>query len=382
MRTVYLDYNATTPLDRAVRQTMLPFLDGIEGNPSSIHRLGRQARALLDDARERLAACWQCRPGEVVFTSGGTESNNLAILGTARGLRDRGRHLVTTAVEHHAVLRPCEYLARREGFALTIVPVDHAGRVDPEVVRAALRPETVLVSVMAANNEVGTLQPVTEIGALCRERGVAFHTDAAQWFGKEPFASIHQFNAGLVSVCAHKFHGPRGAGALYLRSPLQLEPILFGGGQENERRPGTENVAAIMGFVEAFVRFVPTPVFAAAQLAPLADQLRSRLAAIPGVQVCSPATQCLVNTVSVTFEDCDSLSLLAGLDLAGVCASSGAACSSGSLPASHVLLAMGCGVSAANGLIRFSLGRESLLEDVELAAATLAAVVGQIRRNQ
>lgn len=382
MRTVYLDYNATTPLDRAVRQAMLPFLDGIEGNPSSIHRLGRQARALLDDARERLAACWQCRPGEVVFTSGGTESNNLAILGVARGLRGRGRHLVTTAVEHHAVLRPCEYLARREGFELTIVPVDHAGRVDPEVVRAALRPETVLVSVMAANNEVGTLQPVGEIGALCRERGVAFHTDAAQCFGKEPFASIHQFNADLVSVCAHKFHGPRGAGALYLRSPLQLEPILFGGGQENERRPGTENMAAIMGFVDAFVRFVPTPVFAADQLAPLADQLRSRLAVIPGVQVCSPAIQCLTNTVSVTFEDCDSLSLLAGLDFAGVCASSGAACSTGSLQASHVLLAMGCGVSAANGLVRFSLGRESLLEDVELAAATLAAVVGQIRRNQ
>ncbi len=382
MRTVYLDYNATTPLDRAVRQAMLPFLDGIEGNPSSIHRLGRQARALLDDARERLAACWQCRPGEVVFTSGVTESNNLAILGVARGLRGRGRHLITTAVEHHAVLRPCEYLARREGFELTIVPVDHAGRVDPEVVRAALRPETVLVSVMAANNEVGTLQPVGEIGALCRERGVAFHTDAAQCFGKEPFGSIHQFNADLVSVCAHKFHGPRGAGALYLRSPLQLEPILFGGGQENERRPGTENMAAIMGFVDAFVRFVPTPVFAADQLAPLADQLRSRLAAIPGVQVCSPAIQCLTNTVSVTFEDCDSLSLLAGLDFAGVCASSGAACSTGSLQASHVLLAMGCGVSAANGLVRFSLGRESLLEDVELAAATLAAVVGQIRRNQ
>jgi len=365
-----------------VREAMLPFLDGIEGNPSSIHQSGRQARALLDDARERLAACWQCRPGEVVFTSGGTESNNVAILGTARRLRDHGRHIITSAVEHHAALRPCEYLARREGFKLTIVPVDHEGRVDPSGVRAALRPDTVLVSVMAANNEVGALQPVAEIGALCRERGVAFHTDAAQWFGKQPFASIQQFNADLVSVCAHKFHGPRGAGALYIRSPLQPEPILFGGGQENERRAGTENLAAIMGLVIAFIRFVPIPVFAANRLTPLAARLRSRLGAIPGAEVCSPLAQCLANTISVTFEDCDSLSLLAGLDLAGVCASSGAACSTGSLQPSHVLLAMGYGLSAANGLVRFSLGRESSFEDVELAAVTLAMIVDQIRRSQ
>jgi cysteine desulfurase len=382
MRTVYLDYNATTPLDRAVREAMRPFLEGIEGNPSSIHRLGRQARALLDEARERLAACWQCRPGEVVFTSGGTESNNLAILGTARRLRDCGRHLITSAVEHHAVLHPCEHLARREGFELTVVPVDREGRVDPRDVRAALRPDTVLVSVMAANNEVGTLQPVAELGALCRERGVVFHTDAAQWFGKEPFVGIHQFHADLVSVCAHKFHGPRGAGALFIRAPLQLEPTLFGGGQENERRPGTENLAAIMGLVDAFARFVPTPVFATAALLPLAARLRSRLAAIPGAEVCSPPRQCLANTVSATFEHCDSLSLLAGLDLAGVCASSGSACSSGSLQPSHVLLAMGGGLAAANGLVRFSLGRESSFADVELAADTLATVVGQIRRHQ
>jgi cysteine desulfurase len=223
---------------------------------------------------------------------------------------------------------------------------------------------------------------VAEIGALCRERGVVFHTDAAQWFGKEPFASIHQFNADLVSACAHKFYGPRGAGAHFIRSPLQLEPILFGGGQENERRPGTENLAAIMGLVEAFTRFVPTPVFEAAQLMPLAARLRGRLATIADAEVCSPLAQCLVNMISVTFEDCDSLSLLAGLDLAGVCASSGSACSTGSLQPSHVLLAMGYTSSAANGLVRFSLGRESSFADVELAADTLARVVGQIRRSQ
>ncbi len=379
MRTVYLDYNATTPLDPAVCEAMRPFLDEVYGNPSSIHHVGRQARALLDEAREQLAACWRCRPGEIVFTSGGTESNNLAILGTARRLREKGRHLITSAVEHHAVLHPFEHLAREEGFALTTLPVDGEGRVDPVAVRAALRPDTILVSVMTANNEVGTLQPVVEIGALCRERGVIFHTDAAQWFGKEPFTDIHQFNADLVSVCAHKFHGPRGAGALFIRSPLQLAPIIVGGGHENERRAGTENLAAIAGLVAAFLRFVPEPVFARAVLEPLSRRLRAGVSAFDGVIVRSPPAGCLANTVAVTVDDCDSLSLLAGLDLAGVCVSSGSACSVGSLLPSHVLLAMGASPAQAKALVRFSLGRNTTVDDVDFAASTLGEVINQAR---
>ncbi len=240
MRTIYFDYNATTPLDPAVREAMLPYFDEVFGNPSSVHRVGRRARALLDDARDRVARVWACQPSEVVFTSSGTESSNLAVFGVARSRRDRGRHIITSAVEHHAVLHSCEYLAKKEGFEVTCLPVDREGLVEVAALKAALRPDTVLVTIMAANNETGAIQPVAALGKVCRERGVLFHTDAVQWFGKEPFTNIHQFNADLVSLCAHKFHGPKGAGALFVRSPLHPDPILFGGGHENERRAGTD----------------------------------------------------------------------------------------------------------------------------------------------
>src|SRR2546430_16371430 len=205
MRTIYFDYNATTALDPQVMQARLPHLREVYGNPSSVHHVGRRARALLDGARERVAQVWRCKASEVVFTSGGTESNNLALFGVARSLRAKGRHIVSSSVEHHAVLHCCQYLAKKEGFEITYLPVDREGKVAVEALMAALRPDTTLVSVMAANNETGTIQPVAQLGAVCRERGILFHTDAVQWFGKEPFADIHQFNADLVSVCAHKF---------------------------------------------------------------------------------------------------------------------------------------------------------------------------------
>ena len=268
MKTIYFDYNAATPLDPAVREAMLPFLGGIFGNPSSVHHVGRQARALLDDARDRVATVWRCKPSEVVFTSGGTESNNLAVFGTARLLRDKGRHLITSSIEHHAVLHSFQYLARKEGFDVTYLPVDAEGLVSPDDLKKAIRPDTTLVSIMSANNETGSIQPVAALGEICRSRGVIFHTDAAQSFGKEPFESIHQFNADLVSVCAHKFHGPKGAGALFIKSPLLPDPIVFGGGHENERRAGTENVAGIIGLAETMERFVKTPVFQSEKLSP------------------------------------------------------------------------------------------------------------------
>src|ERR1700691_5081973 len=269
-RTIYFDYNATTPLDPAVRAAMLPFFGGgvgdVWGNPSSVHHVGRKARALLDDARDRAAKFLSARPSEIIFTSGGTESNNLAIFGTARSLKTKGKHLITSAVEHDAVLQSFDYLEKKEGFEVTRLPVNSEGRVSPDDLKRAIREDTILVSIMAANNEIGTIQPVSELGAFCRERGIVFHTDAVQWFGKELFENVGQFNADLVSVCAHKFHAPKGAALLYIKTPLHPDPIIIGGGHENDRRAGTENLAGIIGLVAALEKFVKPPVFEKSKL--------------------------------------------------------------------------------------------------------------------
>ena len=380
MQTVYFDYNATTPLDPHIREAMLPFLGQVWGNPSSVHHVGRQARARLDDARERASKVLGARPSEIVFTAGGTESANLAILGTARLLSPKGRHIITSAVEHHAVLRCCEHLAQEEGFELTCLPVDREGLVSPNSLSRAIGPDTILVSIMAANNEIGTIQPVAELGAICRQRGVVFHTDAVQWFGKESFEGVHQFNADLVSVCAHKIHGPRGAGALYIKSPLQPAPILLGGSHENERRAGTENLAGIVGLVEALERFVRTPVFDREKLSPLTGRLIHLIDRLPGVQFVGSRERGLVNTVAFVVEGSDSLPLLAGLDLEGICASSGSACSAGSLEPSHVVEALGVDKGLANSLVRFSLGRGSTSAEVEHVENILPEVIRRARR--
>ena len=374
----YLDYNATTPLDAGVLDAMLPFLQGYSGNPSSIHELGRQARAALDDCRYRVASLLQAKPSEIIFTSGGTESNNLAIQSVARSLRGRGRHLVTSAVEHHAVLHCFESLARDEGFELSIVPVDSDGVVNPEDVAAAIRGDTILVSIMAANNEVGAIQPIQDVSLVCRDKGVLLHSDAVQAFGKLPLESIVPFQADLISLCAHKFHGPKGAGILFAKSPLRLSPILKGGAQENESRPGTENLPSIVGLTTALERFASKPVFESSVLTPLSERLISELTLLPGVTFRGPRSplQRLPNTVAFTFEGWDSISLLAALDLEGVFASSGSACSVGSLEPSHVLLAMGCDHKQANSLVRFSLGRDTTLEDIDLAISACRRILG------
>jgi cysteine desulfurase len=380
IRPIYLDHNATTPLDPAVGDAIAAATQLGFANPSSPHSLGRQARVLLDEARERLAALWQCRPSEIIFTSGGTEANNLAILAAARTRSGQGRHLVTSSVEHPSIREPLRYLARREGFEVSIVRTDPQGWVDPDDVLAACRPDTILVSVMAANNEIGTLQPVAEIGRRCQERGLLFHTDAAQWFAKEPVQGIATFSADLVSGCAHKLHGPKGAGVLYARSPLVLEPVLLGGSQEHDRRAGTENLPAILGLVTAWERFTPTPVFSRPTLDPLCQALEDACTALPGVRRRGPPLPGrLANTLAVTVESCDSLSLLAGLDLEGVCASSGSACSAGALEPSQTLLGLGATPEEARSLVRFSLGRETTRHDVALTAAAFAEVVRRVR---
>ncbi|MDC0142948.1 cysteine desulfurase [Verrucomicrobia bacterium] len=381
MRTIYLDYNATTPLDTDVRAAMLPILDEVWGNPSSVHHVGQRARSLLDDARDRVAAVLKCKPSELIFTSGGSESTNLALHGISRLLRNKGRHIITSAVEHHAVLQPCEYLANNEGFEVTFLPVDSVGRVAVDSVRNALRPDTVLVSIMAANNEVGTLQPVAEIGELCASRGVVFHTDAVQCFGKIPLSGIADFNADLVSLCAHKFYGPNGAGLLYAKSPLLPDPIVHGAPHENERRAGTENLAGIIGLAEAIIRFFPIPVFPMKTLAPLAEKLIEMVDATDGVSFLGSRDSAirLSNTISFTVEGTDSIALLSGLDMEGLCASAGSACASGSVTPSHVALAMGAPPAEANALVRLSLGRESSADDISAACEIIPRVVARCR---
>lgn len=380
-RTIYFDYNATTPLDADVRAAMSPFFYESWGNPSSVHHVGRKARALLDDARDRAAKFLVAKPSEIIFTSGGTEANNLAIFGTARALKAKGKHLITSSVEHHAVLHCFDYLEKFEGFTVSRLPVDVNGRVSVDVLAKTIRSDTILVSVMAANNEIGTLQPVAEIGRLCRERGIVFHTDAVQMFGKETFDNIGQFNADLVSVCAHKFYGPKGAGLLYIKSPLHPDPILFGGGHENERRAGTENLPAVIGLVAALEKCVKKPVFDKTTLQPLAKKLILCVKTIPGCELVSPRENSLANTVAFTVRGSDGIALMAGLDVEGICASSGSACSAGSLEPSHVILAIGK-KECANSLVRFSLGRDSTAEEVDFVCSVLPEIIrrAQLRR--
>ena len=379
MRTVYFDYNATTPLDPLVSEAMLPYLGEVWGNPSSVHHVGRRARAMLDEARERSAGVLGCKPSELVFTSGGTESTNLALFGAAHLLRPKGRHLITSAIEHHAVLHCCDYLEKNEGFEVTRLGVDSEGLISVESLNQAIRPDTILVSLMAANNEIGSVQPIAELGQVCRQRGILFHTDAVQWFGKEPFESVEQFNADFVSICSHKFHGPKGAGALFIRSPLHPDPILFGGSNENERRAGTENLAAIVGFTEALERFVKNPVFSGNQLSPLTERLVNLVDRLNGAQFIGSRRRRLNNTVSFVVKGSDSIALLAGLDMEGICASSGSACSAGSLEPSHVVSALGVPEPLANSLVRFSLGRESTLDEVEFVEGKLPEIVDRIQ---
>ena len=271
-----------------------------------------------------------------------------------------------------------DYLEKKEGFEVTRLPVNSEGRVSPDDLKKAIRADTILVSIMVANNEIGTIQPVAELGAICRERGIIFHSDAVQMFGKEPFENLNQFNADLISVCAHKFHGPKGAGLLYIKSPLHPDPIMIGGGHENERRAGTENLAGIIGLVAALEKFVKPPIFSKTKLKELSAKLVDAIEKIDGCEIVSPRENCLANTVSFVVRGADSIALLAGLDVEGICASSGSACSAGSIEPSHVILAIGK-KDLSNSLVRFSLGRETTAEEVNFVCHALS---GLIRRGQ
>ncbi|MFN4034242.1 MAG: cysteine desulfurase family protein [Fimbriimonadales bacterium] len=378
MKVIYLDHAATTPLDLRVRRAMEPYLKREFGNPSSLHRWGRRARMAIDVARETLAAALNADPAEICFTSSGTESCNLAIIGCALKAPPHRRHILVSAVEHHCVLHAAEWL-QPLGYTVEQIPVDGYGQVDPDAVRDRLRDETWLVSVMHANNEIGTLQPVEAIARLCKERGVWLHVDAVQTFGLLP-VDVEAMGCDLLSVSAHKIYGPKGVGALYVRALTPLQPLMVGGGQERDRRAGTEHVAGIVGFAEAVRIAQATHATEAQRQAALRDQfIRAVLETIPDATLTGHPTERLPGNAHFRFRGAPADSLLIALDRAGIGASSGAACSAGSLEPSHVLLALGWDETAAQEGVRFTLGRDTTWNDLHFVAETLAQEVARIR---
>jgi cysteine desulfurase len=365
---IYFDYNATTPLCDPAREAMLPYLNRHFGNPSSIHAAGREARAAIDDARDKLAALLRVKPSEIIFTSGATESCNLAVLGLARSPSSPGGHIISNKAEHHAVLNPVEYLEKRENFEVTWLNVSQNGMVDLDQLADSIRPDTRLVSIMTANNETGVIQPMRKISQICRERGVLLHSDMVQAFGK---TDVDVSLVDVASFAAHKFYGPKGTGFLFLRAGLPIQPIMFGGAHENQRRPGTENVASIAGMAAAAECIARDRETEQERKAQLRDQLwRSIADVFPDTRQNGDPVCRLTNTLNVSFTGIDSETMLMALDLEGICASSGSACMVGSVRASHVLLAMGLPIERARSAIRFSLGRWTTAE--EIAAATSA----------
>ncbi|NTV64686.1 MAG: cysteine desulfurase [Oscillochloris sp.] len=379
-RIIYLDHAATTPLDQRVLAAMLPYLSEQPGNPSSMHQLGRAALHAIDDARGAVAQALGCARKEIIFTGGGSESDNLAIKGVALGqrLRGRGNHLIISAIEHHAVLHTAEHL-EQFGFEVTQLPVDAAGLVRPDDLKAALRADTVLVSVMYANNEVGTIQPIAELGAICRERGVPLHSDAVQAVGMLPL-NVEALNVDLLTLTGHKFYGPKGVGVLYARHGVPLQPQINGGGQERRRRAGTENVAGIVGLATALTMAEERRPAYVARLSKLRDQLiAGALERIPQSWLNGDREQRLANNANLGFACAESESLLLLLDQQGICASSGSACSSGSLEPSHVLTAMGLSVEQATCSLRFSLGQGNSTAEIEHVLATLPGLITRLR---
>ena len=379
MPRIYLDHNATTPVAPEVVDRMTAVLREDFGNPSSVHHYGQRAKALLDDARSAVAALLHVDPPEVVFTSGGTESDNMAIRGIAEALEPRGRkHLIATAIEHEAVINTLRSLARR-GWTVTLLPVGQSGIVDPDALGAALTDDTALVSIMHANNEIGTIQPVAELARMAKARGALFHTDAVQSAGKIP-VDARTLGVDLLSVSAHKLYGPKGVGALWIRRGLRLLPILTGGKHERSRRAGTENVAGIAGFGTASALAASKMDAEAPRMAALRDRLeRGVLDAVTGTAVNGDASSRVPNTTNISFDRVEAESLLIALDLEGVAVSTGSACSSGTLEPSHVLKAMGFPAHRTQNSIRFSLGAGNTEAEIDRVIGVLPRIVEKLR---
>jgi cysteine desulfurase len=378
MKLVYLDNAATTKPRQEVVEAILPFLGERYGNPSSIYSIARDARNALDDARKRVAAAINGHPEEIIFTGSGTEADNAAIKGVAYANINKGKHIITSAIEHHAVLDSVKYL-EKQGFEATYLPVDSYGRVNPEDVEAAVRQDTVLISIMHANNEVGSVQPIEDIAKIAKEHSVLFHTDAVQTIGHIP-VDVEQLGVDLLSLSGHKFKGPKGVGALWVRKGARLQRFIDGGGQEGGRRAGTENVPGMVGLGVALELACEEMKQETARLSELRDYLiKGVMERIPYVRLNGHPTLRLPGNASFCFEFIEGEALLLSLDKAGICGSSGSACTSGSLEPSHVLLAMGLPHEIAHGSLRLSLGRETTIEDIDYVLETLPGIVAKLR---
>jgi len=374
---IYADNAATTKLSPAALAAMMPYFTGEYGNPSSLYDFAGRAKAGLENARADIARCLNAEPGELFFTSGGTESDNWALRGAAEALEKRGRHILLSAVEHHAILHTGQWL-NKQGFEVELLPVDGYGTVQPETLRKALRPDTILVSVMLANNEIGTIQPIRELAALAHENGTLFHTDAVQAVGHIP-VDVKALGVDLLSLSGHKFHGPRGSGALFVKKGTALLPLIHGGGQERGRRSGTENVAGAVGLAAALRERCAAPEEDMARITALRDKLVTAILKLPRTRLTGHPVHRLPSIASFTFEAIEGESILLQLDARGICASSGSACSSASLEPSHVLLAIGLPHEVAHGSLRLSLGDDMTEADVDMIIQSLTEAVNNLR---
>ena len=378
MKRIYFDHNATTPLAPEVLAAMLPYLTEEYGNASSIHAFGQNARGAVEQARSSVAALVGARPADIMFTSGGTESNNHAILGVVAAAPGKLKHVITCAIEHVAVLDTCRAVAK-SGIDLTVLPVDREGLVNPEDVRNAIRPETVLISLMLANNEIGTIEPIEEIGNIAAGKGIVFHTDAVQAAGKIPI-DVNKLGVDLLSISAHKFCGPKGVGALYIRKGTRLGPLMYGGHSERDRRPGTEDVAAIAGMGKAADLALAVLTNDSKRVRNLRDRLeQGLLGRVPHSWVNGARAPRVPNTANLTFPFIEGESMVIALDLKGIACSTGAACSSGALEPSHVLMALGLAPEDARATLRLSLGHQTTEEEIDFALETIPPVIERLR---
>jgi len=376
---IYLDYNATTPVDERVLKKMMPYFKDIYSNPSSVYRFAQESKRAVEEARRNLAALLNAKDSEIVFTSGGTESDNTAIKGIALAGKDKGRHIITSKIEHHAVLHACAALAE-QGFEVTFLGVNEYGRISLEELEENIRKDTILVSIMYANNEVGTIQPIKEIADICKSKGVCFHSDAAQAVGRVN-VDTKALGLDLLSLSGHKFYGPKGVGVLYVKKGVKFTPLLHGGGHERGRRSGTENVAGIVGLGEA-ARLAKIEIKSEAKrIKPLRDKLEEGiLKSIPEVKVNGDPDNRMFNTLNVCIKHIEGEGILINLDFEGICASSGSACTSGSLEPSHVLLAMGIPHEIAHGSLRMSLGKYTSDKEIDKVLAVLPPIVEKLRK--
>ena len=378
MKKIYLDNAATTPTDTRVLQAMLPYFTEVYGNPSSLHAFGQEAKHAIEDARYGIAAFIGAKPEEIIFTSGGTESNNCAIKGIAYARREKGNHIITSKIEHHAILEPCHFL-EKQGFEITCIPVNECGLVDPADVEKAITEKTILISVMHANNEIGTIQPIAEIGKIARGKGVYFHTDAVQTLGHLPI-DVNELNVDILSASGHKLHGPKGVGILYVRKGVRMHPFMHGGDQEKGRRASTHNVPGIVGFGKAVELEKADMGKEIEQLTFLRDKLiKGIISTIGFTRLNGHPTQRLPNNVNVSISYVEGESMLLNLDMEGIACSTGSACTSSSLEPSHVLMAIGLPHELAHGSLRFTLGRPTSEDDIVYVLAVLPAIVGKLR---